>query len=387
MLSRKKILTLCILILFAGISMTFQWKVQNEFKKYPSRMEVVFEGDDTNYLELWDHRDYLNESYLTSFTLEKQVEYNGNELIIIEKDENYSKFQPYLIKDGRECKEGEHEIVISERFGEKMFPMDNPVGETVEISGDNYIISGIYEDTFLKKSYDLDEEIIYMPSSSIKEIDDDVSYRVLFSEKDGRDRLFFNERLNEYISEGIPYISLDSGLIFDYTDYSTILSQFFEGSIFLMEFLIFVLITIIILRKLKDDSKEYRLQLQDYYAKEIIMGNMDAILLEAIKLVLLIFLWAIILRFVINFKFNIPGRVLPPEDIFDFNFYVESFSQSRNYYHGGIYRKLYEKLFRIEFIGFLVSSVFSVSIFIMALKMKGSTKRMRKIHRRAEEEV
>lgn len=348
---------------------------------------MIFEGADPNYRELWEYRGFLNESYLTSFTLEKQAQYNGDELIIIGKDENYSKFQPYLLKEGRECKDGEYEILISERFSENAFPRSEPVGETIEVSGDSYVIVGIYEEAFLKELYNLDEEIIYTSSNSIKEIDDDVYYRVLFSEKDGEYRLFFNERLNEYISEGIPYCSLDSAFIFDYTDYSTIISEFFAGSIFLMEFLVFVLITIIILRKLNTNRKEYKLQLQDYYAKEIIMGNMDAILIESIKLVLLIFSWAIMLRFVINFKFNIPGRVLPSEDIFDFNFYIELLSQSKNYYQQGIYFKLYEKLFKIEFISFLISSVFSVSVFIAALNMKGSTKRGRKIYSRAKEEV
>ncbi len=372
MIDKKRILILCILILFAAIPMMIQWTVQNEFKKYLSRVEMVFESDDSNYWELWNHREYLNKRYLTSFSHELQGVYEENELAIIGKDKNYDKFYPYFIIEGRDCIEGEAEILISEDFGKKLYSKGKVVGQTIEILGNSYVITGVYGKDALENIYDSNMEVVYTSSKAITEKDNNISYRVLFSEKDGECGLFFNERLKEYILQGIPYINLNPANIYDYTDYSMIISQFFKSSVFIIEFLGFVFITIIIFRKLKDYRKQYRIQLNDYYTKEIIYKNMDTILIEAIKIVLLVFLWIIILRLVINFKFDIPGRVLPPDDIFDFKFYAGLFAKQESYYKGGIYLQLYRRLLKIEFISFLSSCVFSVLIFIAALQLKGT---------------
>lgn len=372
MIDKKRILILFILVLFATIPAMIQWTIQNEFKKYPPRVEMVFESDDSNYWELWDYREYLNKRYLTSFSQELQGYYEENELVIVGKDKNYDKFYPYFIKEGRDCIEGEAEILISEDLSKKLYSKGKAVGQTVEILEDSYIISGIYGKGDLGKIYDSNMEVVYTSSKVITEKDNNISYRVLFSEKNGECGLFFNERLKEYILQGIPYIDLDSENIYNYTDYSMIISQFFKSSVFIIEFLGFAFITIIIFRKLKDYRKQYRIQLNDYYIKEIIYKNVDTILIETIKIVLLSFLWIIILRLVINFKFDIPGRVLPPDDIFDFKFYAGLFAKQRSYYKGGIYLQLYRRLLKIEFISFLSSCVFSVLIFIAALQLKGT---------------
>ena len=62
-------------------------------------------------------------------------------------------------------------------------------------------------------------------------------------------------------------------------------------------------------------------ELEIYYLKEIIYLRISEILEEAIKLVLLIFGGIFLLQWVIKFQFNIPGKYLPINYIFDFEFY------------------------------------------------------------------
>lgn len=368
---RKRITLLLGFIFLAALPIFLQWIVQYEFKRYSSGVEMVFGTEDSDYLQLMNNREFIDEEYLTSFSVEMKGTYKGNQLLIINKDKNYKKFYPYSIKEGRDLAEGEQGILISEQFSKRIFSDTNAIGRTIEISGENFLITGIYKPNILENIYNLNTERVYAYSRVLLEQDNDKYYKVLFSGKDGISGLFFKEKLREYISEGIPYTYIEESYMNDYSDYSTIISQFFRGSVFIISLLGFACITIIIYRKLKDHIKQYGVQLDSYYTKEIIYKNIDIILMEAIKMVLLIFLGIIILRFVINFKFDIPGRVLPPDYIFDFQFYSDLIANKN--YSEGIYTQLYRRLLRIQSVSLLATGIFSLLLCIFILEIKKET--------------
>ncbi|WP_352419246.1 hypothetical protein [Proteiniborus sp.] len=132
---------------------------------------------------------------------------------------------------------------------------------------------------------------------------------------------FFKDKFIDYLKIKIPYIDEDTLNIRDYSNNNRVLAEWHKGTKLFIASLLFVLLVIIFIRKVKIIKNHVKEELKIHYIKEVIKLRISEILEEAIKLVVLMFGGIFLLQWIIKFQFNIPGKYLPANDIFDFKFY------------------------------------------------------------------
>lgn len=187
----------------------------------------------------------------------------------------------------------------------------------------------------LELSFDLNSEILPLVLSEEQYITEryDIDYEY---EKDNLDNYisiisiqksigapdeFFKEKFIDYLKFKITELDEEELKIVDYSDTTRVLMEWHRGTKLFIASLLFMLIAIILIRRIKVINKGAKKDLEIYYFKEIFHLKTSEILEEAIKLALLIFSGIFLLQWIIKFQFNIPGKYLPPTDIFDFEFY------------------------------------------------------------------
>lgn len=375
-MNKKKIIIIIVLsILIAGFS-AFQWFIQKEFKKYSPAVEMNLKNEDLAYGNLLQQKEYINGEYVVAFTKERPITYEGKEMKITGIDDNYRKFQPLSIIYGNDLLKEQDQVLISDSLSNKLFGTDNSVGKLMNLEGKSYKVVGIYQRSSLKKIIGLDQEVLYVPLNEIQENDQRADAKILFGNKEGKNEPFFKEKLVEYLSKEIPDLHTEKLALYDYTDCPLIVSQFFYGSIFLAELLLFIFITVILIRKIKAYKNQYSMESQTKYMSEIFSENLTDILLEMIKMILLLFVWIFLLRLIIMFQFDIPGRVLPTEDIFDFKFYAQLHSKSNLYYSISSYGQIYERTLKIACMDFAFLAAASVILLGYVLRLNRIKERM-----------
>lgn len=356
-MNRKRIIAMTVLgIIIIGLFI-FQWFIQKEFKKYPPLLEMVFSNEGLYYSDLLEQKEYLKEKYMVSFAKESEASYKRDSFNVMGIDENYLNLLPLNTITGNEPDQRKPQALISKQFAEKHFIEGGPMGKSLELFGKSYEVVGIYKISNLEDISGIDKKIIYVPYKELPENGENTLNKILFGEMNGKNVLFFREKLQEYISSKIPDIELNKLNIYDYMDSPSVISQFFYGLIFVGELLLFSFITVTLIKKIKTYKRCYKEELQINYGYEIFSKNLTDILFEMIIMTLLIFLWIFLIRFLISFKFEIPGRVLPADDIFDFKFFFSLYSSFKPSNAVSCYGQLYKGLLKISGINFTVSAI------------------------------
>lgn len=368
MINKKRIITVIVFLIIAIVPVFLQYKIIKGFDQYPPRAEMYFENYSL-YEKLQEEEAYLREKYIVSFVFEESAEYMEHKIKLIYKDENYIKFYPYDI-EGENLNDRD-QALISKGFSEKYLNGLNSVGQNIDISGKTYKISGIYTTSALENMSKSDSHAVYI-SSKPKESKES-SYKILFSPKNKTPGIFFKEELKEYVFANIEYSDYGT-YINDCTDYMTVVSQFYRGMFFVAAFLLFIFISLMLIGKLKHYGVELRFRLKTQYVNEIFLENVNNILIELIKLIIVLFLWIFLLRWIVSFQFEIPGRFLPVEDIFDFNFYGELYFSSKQHFSSELYDNLYKVALRLSRACFISYVIFAVAAFAAALNLKRSYK-------------
>ena len=132
---------------------------------------------------------------------------------------------------------------------------------------------------------------------------------------------FFKDRFIDYTKFRIPQLEKEQLNIIDYSNTIRVVKGCHDVTKLVIVCQLFILIIIILTRRVRIINKCFKKDIMIYYPKEIIKIRINEILEEAIKLSLLIFVGIFLLRWIINFQFNIPGNYLPANNIFDFKFY------------------------------------------------------------------
>lgn len=132
---------------------------------------------------------------------------------------------------------------------------------------------------------------------------------------------FFKEKFIDYLKFKIPYLNEEDLNITDYSHSNRILIEWHRVAKLFIASLLFILIVITLLRRIKIINKYLKKDLEIYYLKELMHLRLSEILEETIKLVLIVFGGIFLLQWIIKFQFNIPGKYLPANDIFYFKFY------------------------------------------------------------------
>lgn len=179
------------------------------------------------------------------------------------------------------------------------------------------------------------------------------------------EEVFFKEKFIDYLKFRIPEINEEMIDIRDYSQANTVLMEWYRGTMFFIAFLLFILIVIIFIRRIKSAYKFIKKELEMCYLREILTLRISEILEESIKLVLLIFGGIFMLQWIIKFQFNIPGRYLPVSDIFDFKFYRGLSSSTKVYTsnYGHFYDLTLDRV-RLITLGFFIISIITLLFLI-----------------------
>jgi hypothetical protein len=155
---------------------------------------------------------------------------------------------------------------------------------------------------------------------------------------------FFKDKFIEYLKFKIPDINEEMLNFNDYTDANKVLLEWCRGLKFFTFSLAFVLVTVLLVLEIKLIISRVKRDLKNYYIEELVKNTITDILEELIKLTVLLFSEIFLLQWLIKFKFNISGRYLPANNIFDFKFYqnlenlsIIALSCYGNSYHNVLY--------------------------------------------------
>lgn len=182
---------------------------------------------------------------------------------------------------------------------------------------------------------------------------------------------FFKEKFIDYLKIRIPELNEQVLNIADYSHVNRVLRQWHRGVKLFIASLLFILIAIIFSKRIKNINKFIRKELDLYYLKEILSLKLNEILEETIKLVLLIFGGIFLLRWIIKFQFNIPGKYLPVSDIFDFEFYrlINGSIKMDVSSYGEFYYMTLNKV-RLMTLGFLIIGIITFLLIIKLMNKK-----------------
>lgn len=179
---------------------------------------------------------------------------------------------------------------------------------------------------------------------------------------------FFKDKLVDYLKLKIPHIHEETLNIRDYSNNNTVLAEWHKGTELFIASLLFILLAIIFIRRIKIIKNHVKEELKIYYLKEMIKLRISEILEEAIKLVVLMFGGIFLLQWIIKFQFNIPGKYLPAYDIFDFKFYqtLSDTTKMNLSSYGYLYDSILNKV-RLLTLGFFILGIITFLVIIRAL--------------------
>lgn len=182
---------------------------------------------------------------------------------------------------------------------------------------------------------------------------------------------FFKDKFIDYLKFRIPELDEEMLNIMDYSDTNRVLMEWHRVTKLFIISLLFILITIIFLRRIKNINRRVKKELELYYLKEIIYLRISEILEEIIKLVLLIFGGILSLQWIIKFQFNIPGRYLPVNDIFDFEFYrMLNNNMKMNLSNYGYFYDITLKKVKLFTFGFIILGIITFLLIIRIINNK-----------------
>ena len=283
-------------------------------------MELSFDKDSETLPLILAEEQYISERYKYTLHIEKNTVLNEKPLTVIGIDKNYYELGSIEFIYEENSFPNENQIIISDRLAKEMDVGVNPIGKNIEIEGKNYEIINTYKtkgsSIFIKNRRD----IAYIDYEYAK--NNLYNYISIISiQKPVGNEEFFKEKFIDYLKFKIPELNEEVLNIADYSDTNRILIEWHRTTKLFIASLLFILIVMVCTRRIKTINRWIKKDLEIYYLREIIHLRITEILEETIKLVLLIFGGIFLLQWIIKFQFNIPGKYLPVDDIFNFKFY------------------------------------------------------------------
>ena len=315
MKNKKRIIFILGFIVILAIMFFFQKSLMS-----PERVELSFDKDSETLPLILAEEQYISERYKYTLHIEKNTVLNEKPLTVIGIDKNYYELGSIEFIYEENSFPNENQIIISDRLAKEMDVGVNPIGKNIEIEGKNYEIINTYKtkgsSIFIKNRRD----IAYIDYEYAK--NNLYNYISIISiQKPVGNEEFFKEKFIDYLKFKIPELNEEVLNIADYSDTNRILIEWHRTTKLFIASLLFILIVMVCTRRIKTINRWIKKDLEIYYLREIIHLRITEILEETIKLVLLIFGGIFLLQWIIKFQFNIPGKYLPVDDIFNFKFY------------------------------------------------------------------
>lgn len=371
MMNKKRIILVVGLVMVLLTIFFFQKKLIDDFSLKSERIELFFDMDNEILPFILSEEEYIGERYKYALYIEKEVVLNEKPLTIIAVDKDYYKLQPIELIYKKSTFFNETQIIISDRLAKENYGNVNPIGKSIEIEGNNYEIVNIYKTNknhiFLKDRND----IAYIDYEYAKNSLNNYTSIISIQKPTSSEEEFFKEKFIDYLRFRNPELNEETLNIRDYSDTNRVLIELHRGTKLFIAFLLFILIGVIFIRRIKFINKSIKKDLETYYLKEIIYLRASEILEEAIRLVLLIFGGIFLLQWIIKFQFNIPGKYLPVNDIFDFEFYqlLNSHIKTNLSSYGHLYNITLDRV-KMLTLGFAILSLITFLFIIRIINNK-----------------
>ena len=321
MMNKKRIALIVGLVIILLAIFFFQKSLINNFSLKSERIELYFDMNNEILPFILSEEQYIGERYKYALYIEEETVLKEKPLIVTGIDKNYYELEPMELIYGENTFSNENQIIISDRLAKKSYGTVNPIGKNIKIEDKNYEIIGIYK-TNENNIFSRDKkDVAYIDYEYAKNSLNNYISIISIQKPANSKEEFFKEKFIDYLKFRIPDLNEEMLNIMDYSDTNRVLIEWHRGTKLFIASLSFILIATIFLKKIKIINKHVKKDLEIYYPKEIISLRVNEILEEAIKLVLLIFGGIFLLQWIIKFQFNIPGKYLPANDIFDFKFY------------------------------------------------------------------
>lgn len=366
MKNKKKFILLLVLIPILLLIYFSQKRVIDNFSMIPQRVEMSFDSDNKLLDYILSEKEYISENYMYALYIEKEIVLDEKPLMTIGINEDYRESETLELLNGRDSHLSNGQIIISDILSKERYGTVDSIGETMELEGNTYEIIGIYKANENNIVYEND--IVYIDYEDAKDNLDDYASIISIIKPSITDDEFFKDRFIDDLMFKLPDVNEELLNIRDYSDASRVLMEWHRGIKLLTFTLLAILIAIVIIKRIKRVIYNLKRDLQLNYLSEIVSLRINEILGENIILALLIFSEIFLLRWIIRFQFNIPGRYLPANDIFDFNFYrtlADSMNISR---YGDLYNITLSKVKLLALLFFIISIV----IFVLITKMLSS---------------
>lgn len=371
MMNKKRIILVVGLVMVLLAIFFFQKKLIDDFSLKSERIELFFDMDNEILPFILSEEEYIGERYKYALYIEKEVVLNEKPLTIIAVDKDYYELQPIELIYKKSTFFNETQIIISDRLAKENYGNVNPIGKSIEIEGNNYEIVNIYKTNknhiFLKDRND----IAYIDYEYAKNSLNNYTSIISIQKPTSSEEEFFKEKFIDYLRFRNPELNEETLNIRDYSDTNRVLIELHRGTKLFIAFLLFILIGVIFIRRIKFINKSIKKDLETYYLKEIIYLRASEILEEAIRLVLLIFGGIFLLQWIIKFQFNIPGKYLPVNDIFDFEFYqlLNSHIKTNLSSYGHLYNITLDRV-KMLTLGFAILSLITFLFIIRIINNK-----------------
>lgn len=366
-MNKKRIALVVGLLIVLLVIFFFQKKIIDDFSLKSERIELFFDMDNEILPFILSEEEYIGERYKYALYIEKEVVLNEKPLTIIAVDKNYYELEPIEFIYGENTFLKETQIIISDKLAKEKYGNVNPIGKSIGIEGKIYEIVNIYKTNknhiFLKGRND----IAYIDYEYAKNNLNNYISIISIQKPMGSKEEFFKEKFIDYLRFRNPGLNEEILDITDYSDANRVLIEWHRGTKLFIASLLFILIGMIFLRKIKVIDDLVKKDLKSYYLKEIILLRINEILEETIKLVLLLFGGIFLLQWIINFQFNIPGKYLPTNDIFDFQFYqlLNNSNKKNLSSYGHLYNITLEQV-KLLTLGFLILALIT---FLLIMRM------------------
>lgn len=331
--SVKKLLVLlstlyCLVFVINSIALGYKFDGD-----YRSRVEVNIKNNQTpegRTLKLQNLNSLINSSgFNYSYQCEAEVYVKaGNKGYSVRRvlsGANLPGFLGIHMLKGSFFNDSQHEYgkkvaVISETLAEKLYMTNNVLGNEVEVSGIKYKVTGVYQNRntpFSMLSSD-GVERIYIPFESVAGYKDLTIETVFLKGQSLEEEIFRTNKVDSLLKQA--GVNSDYYKLKDLYDSSVFISQPLSAFIFFIGILIMIILAKGTARYIKDGISTFKQRMKTGYLLEVIRNSKLGILIFLTgSAVLLCGIAAVF--FMVRFKGSIPYQYIPPDNIFDFQFY------------------------------------------------------------------
>lgn len=333
--SVKKLLILlsvlyCLVFVINSIALGYEYKFEGDYR---DRIEVNIKNNlipegrtlKLQNLESLINRSGFNYSYQCEAEAYIKAGSKGYPVKRVLSGGNLSDFLGIRMLKGSFINGSQHEYgkkvaVISETLAEKLYMTNNILGNEVEISGIKYKVTGIYQSRNTPFSILASDgvERIYVPFESFTGYKDLTIETVFLKGQNLQEESFRTNKVNSLLKQ--EGVNTDYYKLKDFYDSPVFISQPLSAFIFFAGILIMITLAKATVKYIKDGISSFGRRMNAGYFLEVIKNSKLGILIFLTGAALLLCCICAVF-FMVRFKGSIPYLYIPPDNIFDFQFY------------------------------------------------------------------